>query len=216
MSLSKMNAFGNNSNKATSLGMSKDRGKKVMITDEAIKKVPYIKYRGVPEYQYDTIQQLAKNVLKIAQKENDSNEVTITYSYDPKILAENNELFGVYHGKEHSVDLMADPLTFHLIMNSSECAVISLHNHPSLSLISLMDTQFFLYYQSIKLLVVVTNLGSISYLAKSDKFKFQESLVLINKAIEMHNKATNLAGYQEAAKFFLKNCYKVGIIYDNK
>lgn len=32
----------------------------------------------------------------------------------------------------------------------------------------------------------------------------------------MHNKATNLAGYQEAAKFFLKNCYKVGIIYDNK
>lgn len=38
MSLSKINAFGNNSNKATSLGMSKDRGKKVMITDEAIKK----------------------------------------------------------------------------------------------------------------------------------------------------------------------------------
>ena len=46
-----------------------------------------------------------------------------------------------------------------------------------------------------------------------DEFKFQESLVLIDKAIEIHNKAT---GYQEAAKFFLKNCYKVEIIYDEK
>ena len=216
MSLSEMNLFNTDSPKATSLGMSKNRSKKVMITDEAIKKVPYIKYRGIPEYQCDTIQRLAKNVLKIAQKENDSNEVTITYSYDSKMLVENKDLFGVYHGKEHSVDLMADPLTYHLIMNSSECAVISLHNHPSLSLISLLDAQFFLYYQSIKLLVVVTNLGSISYLTKSDKFNFSKALKLINKAIEMHNNATNLAGYQEAAKFFLKNCYKAGIIYDDK
>lgn len=216
MSLSKMDAFGSNSKKATNLGMSKDRGKKVMITDEAIKKVPCIKYRGVPEYQYEIIFHLAQQVLEIAQKENNSNEVTITYSFDERLIANNEDLLSICKGEEHTINLMSNAHTYHLITKSSECAVVSLHNHPSLSLISLWDVRFFLYHYSVKLLVVISNLGSISYLTKSKTFDFNKASNLLKQAIDMHNNSKTLKEYQEAAKFFLKNCYKVGIIYDNK
>lgn len=35
--------------------MSKNRNQKVLITDEAINKVPLIKYKGIPESEYVTI-----------------------------------------------------------------------------------------------------------------------------------------------------------------
>ena len=47
------------------------RDHKVEITDIAISKVPYIKYREIPEDQYETLQSLAKAVLKISRDEND-------------------------------------------------------------------------------------------------------------------------------------------------
>lgn len=61
------------------LEMAKKRDHKIMITDEAIRKVPRIKYKNIPENEYDTIQELARNVLRISKNENNSNEVAITY-----------------------------------------------------------------------------------------------------------------------------------------
>ena len=53
-----------------------------MITDEAIRKVPRIQYKNIPEKEYDTIQELARNVLLISKNKNNSNEVAITYGMD--------------------------------------------------------------------------------------------------------------------------------------
>lgn len=202
--------------KSDSLEMSKNRDRKVMITEEAIRKIPYIRYREIPEQEYDIIQSLAKRVLEIAKERNDSNEVAITYSYDPEMVISGEALVGVHFGDEHSVDPLEDPQTFHLIMKSRECAVVSLHNHPSLSLVSLMDIRFFLRYHSIKLLVIVTNLGSVSYLVKGSKYDYGAAIDFVNEVITMHNEADNLKGYQKAVQFFLSNCYKVGIIYENQ
>lgn len=199
-----------------SLEMSKKRDKKVIITEEAIRKVPYIRYREIPEQQYDILQSLAMRVLELSKERNDSNEVAITYSYDPDMVLAGEELIGVHFGDEHSVDPLADPQTFHLIMKSQECAVVSLHNHPSLSLVSLMDIRFFLRYHSIKLLIIVTNLGSVSYLVKSSKYDYVAAIDFVNKVITMHNKENNIKGYQKAVQYFLSNCYKVGIIYENR
>lgn len=203
-------------NKLNGLEMSKKRDQKVMITEEAIRKVPYIRYQEVPEQEYDIIQNLAKRVLELSRERNDSNEIAITYSYDPEMVLSGEELVGVHFGDEHSVDPLADPQTFHLIMKSQECAVVSLHNHPSLSLVSLMDIRFFLRYHSIKLLVIVTNLGSISYLVKSKKFNYAAAIDLMNDVITLHNAADNIKGYQKAVQHFLSNCYTVGIIYKNQ
>ena len=72
--------------KLDSLEMSKKRDRKVMITEEAIRKVPYVRYQEIPEQEYDIIQSLAKRVLEFARERNDSNEVAITYSYDPSMI----------------------------------------------------------------------------------------------------------------------------------
>lgn len=199
-----------------SLEMSKKRDRKVMITEEAIRKVPYIRYREIPEQEYDIIQSLAKRVLKLSKESNNSNEVAVTYSYDPDMVLAGEELVGVHFGDEHSVDPLADPQTFHLIMKSKECAVVSLHNHPSLSLVSLMDIRFFLRYHSVKLLVIVTNMGSISYLVKSGKYNYEAAIDFVNDVITRHNTANNIKGYQKAVQYFLSNCYKVGIIYEDR
>ena len=51
------------------LEMAKKRNRKIMITNEAIKKVPRIKYKNIPETEYNTIQELARNVLRISKNE---------------------------------------------------------------------------------------------------------------------------------------------------
>lgn len=61
--------------------MAKKRNHKIMITDEAIRKVPRIKYKNIPESEYNTIRELARNVLRISKDENNSNEVAITYAW---------------------------------------------------------------------------------------------------------------------------------------
>lgn len=139
------------------LELAKKRDHKIMITDEAINKVPRIKYRGIPENEYDILWDLAKNVLKISKDENDS-----------------------------------------------------------LSDFSLSDIQFLLKYQTVKMMVVVTNLGNISYLVKNKKYDFGKAITLFNEAVDENNKANNLKDLQDAADYFLKNSYNVGIDYDNR
>lgn len=46
------------------LRMSKKRDHKIMITEEAIRKVPFIRYREIPEDEYEIIYELAKQVLR--------------------------------------------------------------------------------------------------------------------------------------------------------
>ena len=47
------------------LKMAKKRDHKIMITEEAINKVPRIQYKHIPENEYDILWDLAKNVLKM-------------------------------------------------------------------------------------------------------------------------------------------------------
>lgn len=199
------------------LEMAKKRDHKVMITDEAINKVPRIEYKCIPDTEYDNIQELAKSVLEISQKENDSNEVAITYTLEhQKCILNNEDYLGVALGAEHDVDPLSNTVANHLITQVGDCVIIIMHNHPSLSDFSLSDVQFFLQYARVKMMVVVTNLGSITYLVKNEKYDNMQAVELFNEAVDMHNKANNLKDLQDAADHFLKNSYKCGITYDNR
>ena len=66
------------------------------------------------------------------------------------------------------------------------------------------------------LLVVVTNLGSISYMVKGKNFDYSKGVRLLNEMIQRYNQASDLKGYQDAAKFFLNHCYQAGIIYEDR
>lgn len=52
------------------LEMARKRDHKIMITDEAIKKVPMISYREIPEKEYPMLCNLAQEVLKISKEQN--------------------------------------------------------------------------------------------------------------------------------------------------
>lgn len=199
------------------LGMAKKRDHKIVITDEAIRKVPRIQYKNVPESEYGTIQELAKNVLWISKNENNSNEVAITYSMDSTKYIEKGEGYiGVALGSEHEVDPISSTIAYHLVSSAEGCIVIVLHNHPSLSNFSLADVKFLLQYASIKMMAVITNLGSISYLSKGKNYDYGDAVVLFNEAVSMNNGAKNLKDLKKAADYFLKNCYQVGIDYEDR
>jgi hypothetical protein len=156
-------------------------------------------------------------VLKISKEENDSNEVAVTYSLKSKRLIERGERYiGVSLGGEHSVDPLSDTTAYHLVCSEEECVIIVLHNHPSLSDFSLTDVQFLLEYENVKMMVVVTNLGSISYLVKRINYNQKVAVALFNEAVKKNNDAKDLKDLQEAADYFLKNSYNVGICYDNR
>ena len=199
------------------LEMAKKKDHKIVITNEAIRKVPRIKYKNIPESEYDTIQELARNVLRISKNENNSNEVAITYGMDSvERIKKGEEYIGVALGSEHGVDPISNTTAYHLVSSAEECIVIVLHNHPSLSDFSLSDVQFLLRYTSVKMMVVVTNLGSISYLVKGKGYAYDKAVALFNEAVSSNNEAKDLKGLKKAADHFLKNCYMVGIDYDNR
>lgn len=199
------------------LGMAKKRNHKIMITDMAIKKVPLVKYKEIPEREYPMLQELAKEVLTVSKNDNDSNEVALTYSLDYRnLIAEGKEFMGVALGDEHSVDPCMNTVAYHLITTSIQCVVIVLHNHPSLSKFSLEDVKFFLSNTTVKMMVAVTNLGNISYLVKKENYNRKKAIDIYNQAVSMHNEGNNINDYQKAVLNFLSNCYEANIVYEDR
>lgn len=198
------------------LEMAKKRDHKIIITDAAIEKVPLVKYKEIPESEYLMLQELAKEVLMVSKNDNDSNEVALTYSLDYRnLIAEGKGFMGVALGDEHSVDPCMNTTSYHLITTSFKCIVIVLHNHPSLSKFSLEDVKFFLSNGTVKMMVVVTNLGSISYLVKKDNYDRKKAIELYNYAVSIHNDGYNIHDYQKAVSYFLSNCHEANIIYED-
>ena len=64
--------------------------------------------------------------------------------------------------------------------------MIILHNHPSLSKFSLEDVKFFLNNGTVKMMVVVTNLGNISYLVKRENYNRKKAIEIYNYAVSVH------------------------------
>jgi hypothetical protein len=157
------------------------RDHKVEITDIAISKIPYIKYREIPEDQYETLQSLAKAVLKISRDENDCNEVAIAYDLDgPQKELDGEEYLAWAKGDEYSVEPMSDTETNHIIVSAKGCVVVILHNHPNLSKISLEDVMFMLRLPTIKMVVAVTNRGAIGYIVKTEDYEKNRMHVIIS------------------------------------
>ena len=73
------------------------------------------------------------------------------------------------------------------------------------------------------MIVVVTNLGVVSYLVKTGKYDFEKAKIIFREAAEIHNKSTSLnsknnrvKGFSDASKYFIGKCSEAGLLYDNK
>lgn len=190
------------------LGQAKKRNKKVKITDIAIEKVPYVSYKGLTEKQNKIVQSLAKEVLRLSKENNDSNEVAITCC-----LKNADILYGVAYGDEHSVNVLADTDSYHIIMTEQHVTVVMLHNHPSTQTFSIEDLLFLLFYANIKMLVLISNQGVLHYLLKDDNY---DELAAKKFAISYATKiraAEDFDSMYEITLDMLKNCREIGLIY---
>lgn len=197
---------------------AKDHKKKHYITVQAIKKIPKVKFADIEDNHCKVINELAKNVLLISKNENNSNEVSITYNMLPK--KGDTRIIGICLGTVDTVDPLSDTVSCHIITSQKECAVVSLHNHPSLTIISLSDINFFLDFASIKLMVVISNNGKLSYLHKSNKYNSKKAITLLNKLKKEHAKSIPEKGWHDASldlvKEFLKSAKRLGIDYKKR
>jgi hypothetical protein len=192
------------------LEQAKKCGYKTAITDIAIKKVKYIKYKDLTDEQNAIMQRLAKEVLFLSQTCNNSNEVAITCdlgSLNPL------ECYGICLGDEHSVDVCSDTQSNHLIVSAKICTVVILHNHPSLQTFSLDDIRFFVANRGISILVVVSNQGKIHYLYKDKKYSEKETIQLFNECVDGLSSLSTVRDRYLSALSFLARCSETGLFY---
>lgn len=185
---------------------SKDRFKKVDITDIAIKKVQRISYKGLTEDQNALMCRLVKMTLLRALTENDSNEVAITIDLESPDGEQ-----GFTKGDEHSVDIGASPASYHLLRAGMKVVVI--HNHPSTQTLSIEDIALFLRYELIKYIVVVTNQGTVHYMMKDEGFDFSAAERLRLDCCADLTKDSPVKDFYNAALDFLAHCSEVGLYY---
>lgn len=134
----------------------------------------------------------------------------------PFIVGNSDDYIAWARGDEDSVDPASDTETNYILVSAKGCVIVVLHNHPNLSKVSLEDVAFLLKYAAVKMIVAVTNKGSIGYVVKSEKYDRLKALEILRTAIDMNNSAKNLQEKQDASDYFIKNCYQAGLLYDDK
>ena len=191
--------------------LARNKGKKVLITETAIDKVPLIKYKEIDPTEYKKLQFLTKLLLRYAKDNNDSNEVSILYKMgDNELLDEN---YGISFGDEHGVVINKNSKAGYLLYKSKECILVCLHNHPSGSILSLYDINVLITNQNLKMITAVTNRGKISYLVKGKKYNVLTAVKLFYDSVVGLTNESSVNDEIKAIKKFLKSCYKAGMIY---
>lgn len=190
--------------KVGTVSQAKKRDHKIFITDIAINKVPCVKTQGMMDPEASSIQSEHKALLKIAQQQNESNEVlTIMSTLSGRRVRT--------LGTENLVDPSSNPEAVKLMRISARNEMAYLHNHPSTNRFSLADIHTFIVYAQIGTMPVVTNQGEVYVLHKTRKYDY-------NKAREIFDTicADYLAkklSHNGAVARFLKEAAKGGIEY---
>ena len=178
----------------------KNRGQKVTITDIAIQKVPLVAPNGADHQTAFFIQETHKELLRFAQKQNDSNEVACLLDLTT------GEKLDFVKGDQISVDIERDAASYHWLRNSPEKSLMLCHNHPGQSYFSDSDLVLFLEHEAIGTLSIVTNQGKVWTISKTQGYNFKTAFSEFKKCI-----LTSNGNHDKAIDSFLKNGYNYGV-----
>ena len=178
----------------------KNRGQKVVITDIAIQKVPLVAPNGADHQTAFFIQETHKELLRFAQKQNDSNEVACLLDLTT------GEKLDFVKGDQLSVDIERDAASYHWLRNSPEKSLMLCHNHPGQSYFSDSDLVLFLEHGAIGTLSIVTNQGKVWTISKTQGYNFKTAFSEFKKCI-----LTSNGSHDKAIDSFLKNGYNYGV-----
>lgn len=178
----------------------KNRGKKITITEQAIKKVQEIIPSDLTPLNGETIRDTHQALLRHSRDKNSSNEVACIVN-----LSENKR-YGFVNGDRHSVNVYSDPDAYHSLMTGKEKSLALCHNHPGLTDFSANDISVFMRHSSIKTMTIVTNLGKASYISKTKDFDYEKAVRLMKDSLDQSD-----MDIKKGVEKFLKKCYSVGI-----
>jgi hypothetical protein len=105
-----------------------------------------------------------------------------------------------------SINVEANTDMYHLLRTSEPQSLELLHNHPGLSYFSMRDIWFFLQYDSIKTMTIVTNKGNVWYMNKTEKYS-KESLFDLMRTLTSGGNTD----YDDIIEKFFKQSYNLGI-----
>jgi hypothetical protein len=189
----------------------KNRNKPIKITDVAISKVrrtQIFNYGANCEDENRYIQEMHKQLLKLSQKENNSEEIAIVVD----IISWENQ---VVYGKENKVIMKKNPDAYKMIVENAKNTLLVMHNHPSTSTFSGEDFKMFCDYESIYIMTIVGNDGSIQVMKKDENFEGQYIKTKYGeKAKEYMEKGYKNNGTM-AMKYIIKNHREYNIFYKN-
>lgn len=118
---------------------------------------------------------------------------------------------GFQKGDEHEVLIGADPDSYHILMTGSNVAIV--HNHPSTQTLSLQDVNLFLSNASIRVIVVVSNQGTVHYLHKDENYSFSIARDLYNSCVQDLTSHSSASESYAASLDFLTHCTEAGLYY---
>lgn len=178
----------------------KNRGQKVFITDQAIQKVPLVAPYGADHQTALFIQETHRELLRFAQKQNDSNEVACLLDLTT------GEKLDFVKGDQVSVDVEADAASYHWLRTRPPNSVMLCHNHPGQSYFSLQDVAVFLKNDSVGTMSIVTNQGKVWTISKTSRFDYDAAFAELRKYRGAAEKE-----WDDVIDNFLKNGYTYGI-----
>ena len=178
----------------------KNRGQKVAITDIAIQKVPLVAPNGADHQTAFFIQETHKELLRFAQKQDDSNGVACLLDLTT------GEKLDFVKGDQISVDIEGDAASYHWLRHSPEKSLMLCHNHPGQSYFSDSDLVLFLEHGAIGTLSIVTNQGKVWTISKTQGYNFKTAFSEFKKCILASN-----GNHDNAIDSFLKNGYNYGV-----
>ena len=144
----------------------KNKIKKYIIAHQTVQKVPYIPFSDLEPVTSENVQTLEKLLLEYAMLKNNSNECAIVYRMDSENFSSNLERISIVEGNIDTVHVGNNPL----IEDARDVVVVTMHNHPNNSPLSIVDLAFFMSTRCVKLLTAVGNNGTVEAIQKKNAF----------------------------------------------
>lgn len=184
----------------------KVRNRPIKITDVAIEKVRKTQIFGFRSHENEIIQNQHKRLLSISKNMNNSEEVAIVID----IIHWRTE---VVIGKGNRVIIENNPNANEMLLSSVKNTILVMHNHPSTSTFSGEDFKTFCDNESIFVMTIVGNDGSVQVMEKQYNFDgVSAEIKYINIADQYKSKGYINNGTM-AMKYIVKNPNEFNILY---
>lgn len=183
----------------------KKRNRFRKITNVAITKTQKVFLEGFNEEQNIYIWERQKRLLSVAKEINLSREVGILMdivTWEEWVIL----------GKKNRIEMRDNLEAYLRFKQNRKNTLLFMHNHPNTSTFSGKDFKTFCTNESLYMIIVVGNDGTVHVLYKTKNFDKENALLLYYK-LAMGKYANKRNNGMLAMKELLKRCNEIGLVY---